>query len=472
MATTDTPSPAPDGSKPEQPERKPLLRGFPTDYTDPNTVTFAAGITPAAERKLRRMVSDHKGKGLSSAELAAAFAQLGHHVSSPELAAELLRLLDASGDRLVDLPELIQALADVQAARVSFHNMDRHGRGYISMVTVTNCLWHAHEPAVRDVARGTAKTREELAALVEAYDVGRNGVMDLDEFTAMYIDLKHGRMSEARERGEAAREHIAKSVHAWSEFEWLADELGLGLRTKPHADAAPTWTKFAVAGLGGATGWLAVHPLDVAKTRAQLAGKGGAGLFGTLRSVFAKEGIAGLHGGLSAALTRQFTYTTARIGLYDVLRDAGKASLPPGAVDDGTASGFAFKLGCGLAAGGIAAAASCPVEVSLVRMQADGLAPPDQRRNYRHIGHALYSMIAEVGLRVPACTRCHACGRALSRAHGHARQRVTRLPLGASRPGPVPGALGLCPRALGSCPHALARGPGPWAGHPSMPSAF
>ena len=40
-----------------------------------------------------------------------------------------------------------------------------------------------------------------------------------------------------------------------------------------------------------------------------------------LKDLIKAEGIKGAYSGLSAAVTRQCTYTTLRLGLYDVLRE-------------------------------------------------------------------------------------------------------------------------------------------------------
>lgn len=376
--------------------RRPLTER-PTDFSDPDALSFEFALDASAQRRLRELA----GAGLSAAELGAKFSALGHDPDDAESAAELFRLLDTSGDGQVDLAELLGALRDLQAARASFANIDRKGRGYVSLATVANGLWLSSQPDVRRVARETAPSLEQLAALVRAYDGNGNGVMERPEFVAMFIDFRRQTMGEASARGEPGRARISQSIHAWSELEWLADELGLGAQIRPAA-SAPAWTKFAVAGLGGASGWLVVHPLDVAKTRAQLSGGGSAGLLGTLRAIYAADGLRGFGAGLSAAMARQFSYTTARVGLYDTLREWAGKRLHSNEEHAGGAAGFALSLGCGLAAGGIAAALCCPVEVALVRMQADSLAPLPERRNYRHVGHALRSILAEVAARTRA----------------------------------------------------------------------
>jgi solute carrier family 25 oxoglutarate transporter 11 len=157
----------------------------------------------------------------------------------------------------------------------------------------------------------------------------------------------------------------------------------------------PTWTKFAIAGLGGASGWMFVHPMDLLKTRLQLAGQANPGaatsLGSVVRGIYAGEGLLGFYSGLSAALTRQITYTSARVGLYDVIREQVTVK--------GEELSLVTKLGVGLSAGAIAAFACNPIEVCLIRMQADGSLPVAQRRNYKHIFHALASVGRAEGIR-------------------------------------------------------------------------
>jgi len=153
----------------------------------------------------------------------------------------------------------------------------------------------------------------------------------------------------------------------------------------------PIWTKFAVAGLGGASGWMFCHPFDVVKVRMQISAQPGMNLLSGLKMVHANEGVPGLYSGLSAALTRQFTYTTSRIGLYDVIRTR--------LTEPGQDMSLGKKLSIGVMSGGIAATVCCPVEVSLVRMQADGVASAAEKRGYKHVFDALYRIATEEGVR-------------------------------------------------------------------------
>eukprot|EP00930_Biecheleria_cincta_P086418 TRINITY_DN75707_c0_g1_i1.p1 TRINITY_DN75707_c0_g1~~TRINITY_DN75707_c0_g1_i1.p1 ORF type:complete len:320 (+),score=57.48 TRINITY_DN75707_c0_g1_i1:41-961(+) len=159
--------------------------------------------------------------------------------------------------------------------------------------------------------------------------------------------------------------------------------------------AVDTFAKFGLAGLSGASGWLFVHPFDVAKVQMQINQQPGATLTSTCRKLLASEGVAGLYAGLNFAMWRQATYTTSRMGLYDVLMPMFKGS-------DGKVSAIG-KMAAGVAAGGIAATACCPVEVGLIRAQADSSLPPAERRNYKGLFDAIRQIKTTEG--VPALWR-------------------------------------------------------------------
>ena len=154
----------------------------------------------------------------------------------------------------------------------------------------------------------------------------------------------------------------------------------------------PVWVNFATGAAGALSGWMLVHPFDLLKVRKQLlgeAGKGNIGMGRLAKDIIAKEGPTGLYGGLSAAVARQLSYGNLRLGLYQTFKEAafGKEQDPTGA----------SKLGLGLASGGVASFLSNPIEVSLVRMQADGRLPAAERRNYSNVFSALYRIGAEDG---------------------------------------------------------------------------
>lgn len=91
-----------------------------------------------------------------------------------------------------------------------------------------------------------------------------------------------------------------------------------------------------------------VHPCEVLKNRMQMAGQGqktkqfnNTGQLIAL--IFRTEGITGFYRGLSAALLRQATYTTARMGVFNSLVEVMTV--------DGKQPNFGTKAGLGIIAG-------------------------------------------------------------------------------------------------------------------------
>ncbi|EKU21282.1 mitochondrial 2-oxoglutarate malate carrier protein [Nannochloropsis gaditana CCMP526] len=122
----------------------------------------------------------------------------------------------------------------------------------------------------------------------------------------------------------------------------------------------------------------------------QLAGKAGGGMLTTAQDIIKREGFAGLYSGLSAAIARQMSYTTMRLGFFDEI----KAFLAQRQVQENALT----RSLSAMTAGACASFLACPVEVCLVRMQADGKLPPEQRRGYKHVGDALLRVAREEGV--------------------------------------------------------------------------
>merc|ERR1719203_2208538 len=89
------------------------------------------------------------------------------------------------------------------------------------------------------------------------------------------------------------------------------------------------------------------------------------------------EGMLGLFKGVDVSIARQLVYSGTRFGMYDVLkRAAGEETAPLSAL---------MKAVCAAASGMIGAFAGNPGDLAMVRMQADGKLPLEQRRGYRNI---------------------------------------------------------------------------------------
>jgi len=156
----------------------------------------------------------------------------------------------------------------------------------------------------------------------------------------------------------------------------------------------PKPVKFLFGGLSGMGATCFVQPLDLVKTRMQVAkSTGGAKVssVSVLMGVAKNEGIATLYNGLSAGLLRQATYTTTRLGIYTWLFE--KFSSP-----DGKPPGFLMKAGMGMAAGASGAFVGTPAEVALIRMTSDGSLPKEMQRNYKSVVDALVRIYKEEGL--------------------------------------------------------------------------
>lgn len=114
------------------------------------------------------------------------------------------------------------------------------------------------------------------------------------------------------------------------------------------------------------------------------------GIAGTARSVVLSEGVLGLYAGLSGSILRQTVLVGSRLGFYDALKVQfadERGNLP-----------FEKAIACGAFAGALAAMIGNPADLVMVRMQADGSLPLDQRRNYRHAGDALVRVVRSEGL--------------------------------------------------------------------------
>lgn len=157
----------------------------------------------------------------------------------------------------------------------------------------------------------------------------------------------------------------------------------------------PNYARFAMGGGAGMIATCFVQPLDLVKTRMQLSGIGGGAkqyptAFHALIGILKKEGPLGLYNGLSAALLRQASYTTTRLGIFTSLSENYKRA-------DGTIS-FSKKVAFGMTAGGIGAFIGTPAELALIRMTSDGRLPPAERRNYKNVFDALYRVCKEEGV--------------------------------------------------------------------------
>jgi hypothetical protein len=140
-----------------------------------------------------------------------------------------------------------------------------------------------------------------------------------------------------------------------------------------------------------------IQPIDTVKVWMQLIeqGKGKASPWHIARDMVSRGGFFSLYQGLSAGLLRQLVYGTLRIGLFSSF----ETILERRAHEQGATLGFGGRTLAGLSAGGLAALVGNPTEVALIRMQADGMKPPEQRQHYSSAFNALRRIAQHEGIR-------------------------------------------------------------------------
>jgi len=159
-------------------------------------------------------------------------------------------------------------------------------------------------------------------------------------------------------------------------------------------EVIPTWQQFVLGGLSGCGASLCTHPMDTIKVRMQLSGMNTKestqeGIIRTGIRVTKTEGLLALYKGLSASLLRQATYTTARFGLYLKIKEVLEKTGP---------MPWYSKLAASMLAGSGGAIVGSPADVVLVRMQADGKAPPHLRNNYKNAFDGLFRIAKNEGI--------------------------------------------------------------------------
>lgn len=133
---------------------------------------------------------------------------------------------------------------------------------------------------------------------------------------------------------------------------------------------------------------LVTHPLDLAKVRLQTASKPGQSLASMVYQIITKEGFFKIYSGLSASLLRQATYSTARFGIYEFLKETYTEKYH-------TTPSTGILLPMSMVAGALGGLIGNPSDVVNIRMQNDSALPIEQRRNYRNAFDGIFRIIKE-----------------------------------------------------------------------------
>lgn len=153
---------------------------------------------------------------------------------------------------------------------------------------------------------------------------------------------------------------------------------------------------YVCGGTAATFGSCCIHPIDLAKVRMQIYGQVNPGKpipgFPTIiKNMVASEGVTSLYRGVDAAIGRQMVYGTARIGLHT------KFSTMLVEKNNGQPISFVQKAASGMISGAIAVSIGSPFDIALVRLQSDGMAKPEDRRNYKNVFDALIRTAREEG---------------------------------------------------------------------------
>lgn len=153
---------------------------------------------------------------------------------------------------------------------------------------------------------------------------------------------------------------------------------------------------FAVGCCSGMVATVCIQPIDTVKVRMQLTDQsnGKASPWSVAKGIVAKRGVLNLYEGLSAGLLRQLVYGTLRLGFFSTFDQ----HLEARARERGKTLGFGGRALAGLSAGALAALVGTPTEVALIQMQADGMKPPSQRKNYSSAFNALWRITKSEGV--------------------------------------------------------------------------
>ncbi|KAH8257486.1 hypothetical protein KR038_010598 [Drosophila bunnanda] len=157
----------------------------------------------------------------------------------------------------------------------------------------------------------------------------------------------------------------------------------------------PTYMKYMMSGSSAMLATSLTQPLDLVKTRMQLSGTLGVpeykNSWDVLSRVFKGEGMVALYNGLGAGLLRQATYTTSKMGLYQMEVDWYRKSYD-------TEPSLVGGMAMGIVAGGFGAMFGTPADVAMIRMMADNRLPSSERRNYKNVADAFMRIVKDEGV--------------------------------------------------------------------------
>ncbi|XP_076765657.1 mitochondrial 2-oxoglutarate/malate carrier protein isoform X2 [Xylocopa sonorina] len=120
-------------------------------------------------------------------------------------------------------------------------------------------------------------------------------------------------------------------------------------------------------------GQTVTQPMDVIKVRMQISKTSFSQI---IRDTLRDAGLREFYVGWTAAMLRQLTYSTARLGMYNTLFDFTEGHF--GRLN------YPTMVGIGMISGIVGSFIGTPSDLVLIRMISDIKLPPNERRNYRN----------------------------------------------------------------------------------------
>ncbi|BES88673.1 mitochondrial dicarboxylate [Nesidiocoris tenuis] len=146
-------------------------------------------------------------------------------------------------------------------------------------------------------------------------------------------------------------------------------------------------SRWYFGGIASAGAACFTHPLDLLKVQLQTQQEGKISILKLTTNIIKNDGLFSLYNGISASLLRQLTYSTARFGIYEVVKGLDKSPDPP----------FWKSLVTAGIAGAAGGVVGTPADLVNVRMQNDMKLPIDKRRNYKNAIDGLLRVAKEEG---------------------------------------------------------------------------
>ncbi|XP_055355154.1 mitochondrial dicarboxylate carrier-like [Paramacrobiotus metropolitanus] len=141
---------------------------------------------------------------------------------------------------------------------------------------------------------------------------------------------------------------------------------------------------------GGLASTMAVsitHPLDLLKVYLQTQEQGRLKMIPSAVHIVKTQGVLALYNGISASVLRQLTHTTARFGMYEMMKPA----------DPHRPHSFPYKVLTAGVSGAFGGFVGAPADLVNVRMQNDVKLPLEERRNYKNGLDGLIRVCREEG---------------------------------------------------------------------------